>query len=88
MPNEADLARARKMAADFCLLFEGIKVTSTGTNAGAFAAHHNKETGWGFTADFPCNRDGEVHLHAWVEFVGKPEDAERVAAEIKKIIGG
>ena len=78
----------RQAAADFCMKFDGIKVTSTGTKGGAYAAHHNKESGWGFTADFPLDKDGKLHLHAWIEFVGTAEDAARVAEQIKKIIGG
>ncbi len=88
MPSEEALERARQLAADFCTKFDGIKVTSTGSKGGAFAAHHNKETGWGFTANFVVDADGNVHLHTWVEFVGKAEDADRAAAEIEKIVGG
>lgn len=76
-------------AAEFARRFPGLKVTHCGApgNVG-MAAHHNAETGWGFTAQFVTTPDMKQHLHAWVEFTGPDESVDAVAEQMKKIVGG
>lgn len=74
------------LAEAFAAKFPNKHVPCARYGAGAMAAHHDKDTGWGFTAKFIVNPDAVVHMHVWSEFVGKPDDADQVAAEIGKII--
>ncbi len=78
-----------KRAAEFADRFKTIKVTSCGTKEpGAMAAHHNAETGWGFTVQFITTPDRKNHIHAYTEYVGKDGDQESIAEQFKKIVGG
>lgn len=89
--EQMKLAHAENIqrAADFAERFNSIKVTSCGTKEpGAMAAHHNKETGWGFTVQFITTPDHVNHIHAYTEYVGKAGDEEAIAEQFKKVVGG
>ena len=78
-----------KKAEAFAALFPNIKVTaSSGQDGRAVAVHYNDKTKWGFTVMFLTTPDMKEHIHAYAEYVGVASDADAVAAQIKKIVGG
>lgn len=86
---EAKVEECFAHATNFAAKFPGLHVPCTrfgGAAPGAMAAHHNKDTGWGFTAQFQVTPDGVIHLHAWAEIVTKDDQLEGVAAEFAKIV--
>lgn len=74
------------LAAEFAAKLAPFKATSCGVkNNGAVAAGVDPETGFGVTATWTETRAGTV-FSAYIERVGKPDDADTVANEFRKIL--
>jgi hypothetical protein len=81
----ANLAHAQAFSAKF----PSLKVSSINTKGGAaMAAHHNAGTGFGFTATWQDVPNYGIMFKVYLEFTGKPEEMDRVASELRKIVGG